>query len=133
MALQLGDLLLPLVLLRVEALAAGRALAGGGDGGQPGFGTLAVLRPLVSGQRLLLEVGGEAGGVGERGRLGLEAGDGLLGLGDQRLLARLVAAELLGAGGNSRCARQCAGLALEVLLLDAEAGEDGAFGSLRRV
>ena len=86
---------------------------------------------VVGGERLLLEVGGEAGGVGERRGLGVEALDRLLGLGDQRLLARHVAGELLDAGLElalpiGRALR----LALEVLLLDPEAGEDGALGGL---
>ena len=61
----------------------------------------------------------------------VEALERLLGLGDQRLLARHVAGELLDAGLElalpvGRALR----LALEVLLLDPEAGEDGALGRL---
>jgi hypothetical protein len=86
---------------------------------------------IVRGERLLLEVGGQAGCVGERDDLGLEALQRLLGLADQRLLARHVAVELLDAGLElplpvGRALR----LALQVVLLDLEAGEDGALGRL---
>ena len=131
LALELGDLLLALAPLRLQALAAGAGF-GRGDGelAQARLGALeSSLGLIVGGKRLLLEVAGKLGRVGERHRLRLEARDRLLGLGDQRLLARHVAAELLDAGlelllpvgGALR-------LALQVLLLDLEAREDGALG-----
>ena len=118
---------------RLQALAA-RARLGcrRGELAQAGLGALERgLGLIVRGERLLLEVGRQARRVGERGDLGLEALQRLLGLGDQRLLARHVALELLDArlelalpvGGALR-------LALQVVLLDLEAGEDGALGRL---
>ena len=131
LALELGDLLLALAPLRLQALPARAGLGrGNGELAQARLGTFeGGFRLIVGGKRLLLEVAGQAGRVGERDGLRLEARDGLLGFGDQRLLARHVAAELLDAGlelllpvgGALR-------LALQILLLDLEAGEDGALG-----
>ena len=133
LALELGHLPLPLAALRLQALPARARFGGaGGELGEPHLGGLeGGVGRVVVGQRLLLEIGGEAGGVGERLGLGIEPRQRLLGLGDQRFLARQVAPELGDAAFELALAgRRALRLALQVVLLQLEAVQDGALGGL---
>ena len=82
---------------------------------------------LECGERLLLEIGGQPRRVGKRSLFGLEPVEALLGLADQRPFAGKIAVELIDAGVQLPIALGGAlHLALEVVLLDFEAGEDRA-------
>src|SRR6185295_6119873 len=100
LAVELLDLLLALLALAFDALAAGTRLGGGRRQLlQPHLGgfELGIAR-FVDLKRLLLEIRGERRRAGERPGLCLEPRQRLLGLPAQDLFALQIVAELLGAG-----------------------------------
>ena len=133
LAFELGRTLAPLAEPRLQALAVRPRLRDrAGQLAQARFrGPESGLGLIVGGERLLLELGGELLRARKRRRLGLQARQRLLGLDDQLLLAGPVALQLREPALQLPAPLvRALGLALEVLVFDLEAVQDGALRGL---